>query len=121
MDWRCGIPQHSMQRHAALRVTKSLLQAVLTYFYQYRCNRAMTEASKGAKRPAEDNLAAAELLGHLGQSLGGQISTFEKLGEVPPEHAAKKPSKVGSAAPSFQPQRGCEITGERSLRAAGLH
>ncbi|KAL4452005.1 hypothetical protein ABPG75_007667 [Micractinium tetrahymenae] len=56
----------------------------------------MSDASKGAKRPAEDDRAAAELLGHLGQSLGDQISTFEKLGEVAPEHPAKKATKVHS-------------------------
>lgn len=57
----------------------------------------MSDASKGTKRPVEDDQAAAELLGQLGQSLGEQINTFERLGDAPPEHTAKKVSKVGPA------------------------
>lgn len=56
----------------------------------------MSDASKGTKRPVEDDQAAAELLGQLGQSLGEQINTFERLGDAPPEHTAKKVSKVHS-------------------------
>lgn len=57
----------------------------------------MSDASKAAKRPAEDDRAAAGLE-PLGQSLREQISAFEQLGDAPPEHFAKKASKVGLAA-----------------------
>ncbi|KAL4424502.1 hypothetical protein ABPG77_006811 [Micractinium sp. CCAP 211/92] len=55
----------------------------------------MSDASKAAKRPAEDDRAAAGLE-PLGQSLREQISAFEQLGDAPPEHVAKKASKVHS-------------------------